>query len=112
VGLMFHKMRRLKSIKYIIIDLVCPLKLSYFWNFGSLLLLTLMLQLLSGLLLACFYCPHIDLAFLSLVRLNYDTWFGLGLRMLHVVGARLYFFFLYLHLGRGIYYFSFFSFSV
>jgi len=53
-----------------LIDLREPINLSYIWNFGSLLGMLLGVQIITGVLLAMFYCPHEESAFLSLAALN------------------------------------------
>nr|BDC91888.1 cytochrome b [Notomastus sp. GK-2021] len=89
------------------LDLPAPPNLSIFWNFGSLLGLCLALQIMTGLFLAMHYTPHIDHAFASCIHISRDVWMGWFLRAFHANGASFFFFFLYLHIARGIYYGSY-----
>lgn len=88
----------------IALRLPSPPNFSVWWNFGSLLGLCLVSQILRGLLLAAFYVPDTSWAFVSVIHLSRDVRFGWALRGLHVNMASLYFFCLYAHIGRGIYY--------
>ena len=89
------------------IDLPSPSNLSIWWNFGSLLGLCLVLQILTGLVLATRYTAHSSLAFDSVVSIMQDTNYGWLFRLLHSTGASFFFLFLYCHIGRGIYYGSY-----
>nr|QDP17256.1 apocytochrome b [Schizosaccharomyces pombe]QDP17267.1 apocytochrome b [Schizosaccharomyces pombe]QDP17278.1 apocytochrome b [Schizosaccharomyces pombe]QDP17289.1 apocytochrome b [Schizosaccharomyces pombe]QDP17300.1 apocytochrome b [Schizosaccharomyces pombe] len=89
------------------IDAPEPSNISYFWNFGSLLACVLVIQIVTGILLACFYIPNMDLAFLSVERIVRDVNYGFLLRAFHANGASFFFIFLYLHIGRGLYYGSY-----
>jgi len=84
-----------------------PFNLSYFWNFGSLALLCLVFQLLTGIFLAMHYTPHIDLAFSSVEHIMRDVNYGWFLRYLHANGASMFFIVVYVHVFRGLYYNSF-----
>lgn len=90
-----------------LVDLPSPLNLSYFWNFGSLLGIVLVLQLLTGLFLAINFSARVDLSFFSVSHLVRDVDYGWFFRITHANGARLFFFFLYAHISRGVYYFSY-----
>ena len=91
-----------------LIDLPAPNNLSIWWNFGSLLGLCLVTQILTGLFLAIHYIPHIDLAFSSIAHLTRDVNYGWLLRTIHANGSSWFFICIYLHIGRGIYYGSYF----
>ena len=91
-----------------LIDLPAPGNLSIWWNFGSLLGLRLVVQVLTGIFLAMHYTPHVDLAFSSVVHIMRDVNYGWLLRYLHANGASMFFVCIYLHIGRGIYYGSYF----
>jgi len=97
----------IKIINRVIVDLPAPNNLSIIWNFGSLLGLCLIIQILTGLFLAIHYSPHIDLAFSSCAHIARDVNYGWLIRNLHANGASWFFICLYLHIGRGIYYASF-----
>nr|ALO70565.1 cytochrome b [Eusphalerum torquatum] len=98
----------LKIMNNSLIDLPSPSNISAWWNFGSLLGLCLMIQILTGLFLAMHYNANIDMAFNSVVHICRDVNYGWLLRTLHANGASFFFICLYLHIGRGIYYSSYF----
>jgi len=77
------------------------------WNFGSLLGLCLVTQILTGLFLAIHYCGDASLAFSSVSHICRDVNYGWILRIIHANGARFFFVCLYLHIGRGLYYGSY-----
>nr|YP_009442031.1 cytochrome b [Cyclorhipidion bodoanus]AOY40252.1 cytochrome b [Cyclorhipidion bodoanus] len=90
-----------------IINLPTPSNISSMWNFGSLLGMCLMIQIMTGLFLAMHYCPNIDLAFNSVAHIARDVNYGWLLRIIHANGASFFFICLYTHIGRGIYYSSY-----
>nr|ARH54440.1 cytochrome b [Lebia chlorocephala] len=90
-----------------LIDLPTPSNISLWWNFGSLLGLCLIIQILTGLFLAMHYTASIDLAFNSVNHICRDVNFGWLLRTLHANGASFFFICIYLHIGRGMYYGSY-----
>nr|APX39977.1 cytochrome b [Lachnaia hirta] len=97
----------IKIINNSLVDLPTPSNISYMWNFGSLLGLCLVIQILTGIFLAMHYCPNIDLAFNSVSHICRDVNNGWLIRTLHANGASLFFVCLYIHIGRGIYYSSY-----
>ena len=84
-----------------------PSGLSYLWNFGSLALLSLVVQIVTGVFLAMFYTGHVDLAFDSVEHIMRDISFGWLLRYIHANGASLFFAVVYCHIFRGLYYGSY-----
>jgi len=91
-----------------------PKNLNYMWNFGSLALLVLVLQILTGIFLVMYYKPSAELtyggytvAFDSVERIMRDINFGWLIRYMHAVGASAFFVVVYMHIGRGLYYGSF-----
>nr|YP_009107539.1 cytochrome b [Enoplometopus debelius]AIU44736.1 cytochrome b [Enoplometopus debelius] len=90
-----------------LVDMPIPSNISTFWNFGSLLGLCLVIQILTGLFLAMHYTAHIDLAFSSVAHICRDVNYGWLLRTIHANGASFFFICLYLHIGRGMYYGSY-----
>ena len=84
-----------------------PSGLSYLWNFGSLALLSLVVQIVTGVFLAMFYTGYVDLAFDSVEHIMRDVSFGWLLRYIHANGASLFFAVVYLHIFRGLYYGSY-----
>nr|APX39193.1 cytochrome b [Calomicrus fallax] len=97
----------LKIINNSLIIFPTPSNISTLWNFGSLLGLCLMIQILTGLFLAMHYCPNIELAFNSVNHICRDVNYGWLIRTLHANGASFFFICLYTHIGRGIYYSSY-----
>lgn len=95
------------KINYALIDLPAPANISIWWNYGSLLGLCLTIQIVTGLFLSIHYAPNIILAFSSVVHISQDVNYGWILRSIHANGASIFFLFLYLHIGRGIYYGSY-----
>nr|YP_010692981.1 cytochrome b [Anastrepha suspensa]WCB98097.1 cytochrome b [Anastrepha suspensa] len=90
-----------------LVDLPAPINISAWWNFGSLLGLCLIIQILTGLFLAMHYTADINLAFNSVNHICRDVNYGWLLRTLHANGASFFFICIYLHIGRGIYYGSY-----
>nr|YP_054494.1 cytochrome b [Periplaneta fuliginosa]BAD32640.1 cytochrome b [Periplaneta fuliginosa] len=90
-----------------LIDLPAPSNISTWWNFGSLLGLCLVMQIVTGLFLAMHYCPNIETAFSSVAHICRDVNYGWLLRTLHANGASMFFICIYLHIGRGMYYGSY-----
>nr|YP_010279295.1 cytochrome b [Tetrapedia diversipes]UKG21064.1 cytochrome b [Tetrapedia diversipes] len=90
-----------------LIMLPTPVNINYWWNYGSLLGLFLMIQIISGLFLSFHYCPNIDMAFKSIVHIMKDTNSGWLIRLIHMNGASFYFIMMYIHISRNIYYNSF-----
>nr|QUO98335.1 cytochrome b [Silurus glanis]QUO98348.1 cytochrome b [Silurus glanis]QUO98362.1 cytochrome b [Silurus glanis]QUO98378.1 cytochrome b [Silurus glanis]UDH55018.1 cytochrome b [Silurus glanis] len=96
-----------KIINNALIDLPAPSNISAWWNFGSLLLLCLMMQILTGLFLAMHYTSDISTAFSSVVHICRDVNYGWLIRNIHANGASFFFICIYLHIGRGLYYGSY-----
>nr|AIY50977.1 cytochrome b [Noturus miurus]AIY50978.1 cytochrome b [Noturus miurus]AIY50987.1 cytochrome b [Noturus miurus]AIY50988.1 cytochrome b [Noturus miurus]AIY50989.1 cytochrome b [Noturus miurus] len=90
-----------------LIDLPAPSNISAWWNFGSLLLLCLITQILTGLFLAMHYTSDISTAFSSVAHICRDVNYGWLIRNLHANGASFFFICIYLHIGRGLYYGSY-----
>nr|YP_009936927.1 cytochrome b [Triceratopyga calliphoroides]QNT11864.1 cytochrome b [Triceratopyga calliphoroides] len=90
-----------------LVDLPAPINISAWWNFGSLLFLCLMIQILTGLFLAMHYTADISLAFNSVNHICRDVNYGWLLRTMHANGASFFFICIYLHVGRGMYYGSY-----
>nr|ASP18723.1 cytochrome b [Pycnonotus montis]QNH73815.1 cytochrome b [Pycnonotus melanoleucos] len=97
----------LKIINNSLIDLPTPSNISTWWNFGSLLGICLVTQIVTGLLLSMHYTADTSLAFASVAHICRDVKFGWLIRNLHANGASLFFMCIYLHIGRGIYYGSY-----
>ena len=106
-------MRLLKShpllglINSYMVDSPQPANISYLWNFGSLLALCLIIQILTGVFLAMHYNPSVDLAFISVEHIMRDVNYDWLIRYTHANVASFFFIFVYLHIGRGLYYGSY-----
>nr|YP_009236650.1 cytochrome b [Acraea egina]AMJ17107.1 cytochrome b [Acraea egina] len=97
----------IKIINGSLIDLPSPSNISAWWNFGSLLAICLVIQIITGLFLTMYYSANIDLAFFSVNYICRNVNYGWLIRTLHANGASFFFICIYLHIGRGIYYESF-----
>jgi quinol-cytochrome oxidoreductase complex cytochrome b subunit len=84
-----------------------PRNLSYWWNFGSLAGIVLVLMIVTGIFLAMNYTPNADLAFGSVERIMRDVNYGWLLRYMHQNGASFFFIIVYIHMFRGLYYGSY-----
>nr|YP_009945379.1 cytochrome b [Pochazia shantungensis]QOE55901.1 cytochrome b [Pochazia shantungensis] len=104
---MFKPKRKLTPINDFIIDLPSPSNISTWWNFGSLLGLCLMMQIVTGIFLSMHYTPNINNAFKSVIHITRDVNYGWMMRNIHANGASLFFLLTFLHAGRGMYYGSF-----
>uniref|UniRef100_Q9TDL3 Cytochrome b n=3 Tax=Cephalorhynchus eutropia TaxID=27608 RepID=CYB_CEPEU len=96
-----------KILNNTFIDLPTPSNISSWWNFGSLLGLCLIMQILTGLFLAMHYTPDTSTAFSSVAHICRDVNYGWFIRYLHANGASMFFICLYAHIGRGLYYGSY-----
>ena len=90
-----------------LVDYPTPITLTYTWGFGSLAGIFLGLQIITGLLLAMHYAPNVAIAFDILEHIMRDVNNGWLWRYLHANGASFFFVIVYLHIGRGLYYFSY-----
>lgn len=97
----------IKIINSSLIDLPAPVNISIWWNYGSLLGLCLVIQTATGLFLSIHYVPNIEIAFASVAHIRRDVNYGWLIRTAHANGGSIFFLFLYLHTGRGLYYNSF-----
>lgn len=97
----------LKVVNKTLYDLPSPKKISYWWGFGSLLGLFLVIQILTGLFLAVHYVSDLKVSFQSVDLITREVGSGWVIRAIHANGASSFFFFLYLHIGRGVYYKSY-----
>nr|AGY31042.1 cytochrome b [Heterandria formosa]AGY31043.1 cytochrome b [Heterandria formosa]AGY31048.1 cytochrome b [Heterandria formosa]AGY31049.1 cytochrome b [Heterandria formosa]AGY31066.1 cytochrome b [Heterandria formosa] len=97
----------LKIANNALVDLPAPVNISAWWNFGSLLGLCLIAQILTGLFLAMHYTSDISTAFSSVAHICRDVNYGWLIRNMHANGASFFFICIYLHIGRGLYYGSY-----
>jgi quinol-cytochrome oxidoreductase complex cytochrome b subunit len=84
-----------------------PRNLNYWWNFGSLAGIMLVVMIVTGVVLAMHYTPHATLAFDSVERIMRDVNYGWLLRYLHMNGGSMFFIVVYIHVFRGLYYGSY-----
>lgn len=97
----------LKLVNSYVVDAPQPINLSYLWNFGSLLAFCLIIQIVTGVTLAMHYNPSVAEAFNSVEHIMRDVNNGWLIRYLHANTASAFFFLVYLHIGRGMYYGSY-----
>nr|YP_003331093.1 cytochrome b [Narcetes stomias]BAI50298.1 cytochrome b [Narcetes stomias] len=97
----------LKIVNSALIDLPAPSNISVWWNFGSLLGLCLIAQILTGLFLAMHYTADISTAYSSVTHICRDVTYGWLIRSMHANGASFFFICLYTHIARGLYYGSY-----
>jgi len=97
----------LKMVNSYVIDSPQPSNISYLWNFGSLLAFCLIIQIITGVTLGMHYTPNISEAFDSVEHIMRDVNNGWLVRYLHSNTASAFFFLVYLHIGRGLYYGSY-----
>lgn len=97
----------LKLVNNYVYDSLMPLNLNFWFNFGSLLGFFLIVQIVTGVLLAMNYIPHVDLAFDSIEYIMREVPFGYIIRYSHANGAAFFFIAVYLHMARGLLYGSY-----
>lgn len=90
-----------------VIDAPTPSNISYWWNVGSLLGISLVIQIITGVTLAMHYNPSVSEAFNSVEHIMRDVNNGWLIRYLHSNTASAFFFLVYLHIGKGLYYGSY-----
>lgn len=96
-----------KIVSGSLVDLPSPRRLRYLWNYGSLLGIFIIIQILSGLLLSFHFRGDVILSFDRVIHIMRDVRYGWVLRVIHANGASIFFLLIYIHVGRGIYYGSF-----
>jgi ubiquinol-cytochrome c reductase cytochrome b subunit len=84
-----------------------PKNLNYWWTFGGILAFCLGMQIVTGIVLAMHYVPHVDYAFNSVERIMRDVNYGWLIRNLHANGASMFFIAVYIHMFRNLYYGSY-----
>jgi ubiquinol-cytochrome c reductase cytochrome b/c1 subunit len=84
-----------------------PRNFNYFWNFGALAMVTLMVMIVTGIFLAMNYQPNVELAFDSVQRIRRDVNYGWLIQYIHMNGASMFFIVTYIHIFRGLYYGSY-----
>jgi ubiquinol-cytochrome c reductase cytochrome b subunit len=84
-----------------------PKNFNYFWNFGALAMINLMIMIATGIFLAMHYTPHVSMAFDSVERIMRDVNYGWLFRYVHANGASMFFIVVYIHIWRGMWYGSY-----
>jgi ubiquinol-cytochrome c reductase cytochrome b/c1 subunit len=94
-------------VKETALDFPTPKNLNYWWTFGGILAVMLMVQIITGIVLVMHYTPHVDMAFDSVEHIMRDVNYGWLLRYLHANGASMFFIAVYIHMFRGMYFGSY-----
>ena len=84
-----------------------PRNFNYFWNFGALAMINLLVMIATGIFLSMHYTAHVNLAFDSVERIMRDVNYGWLLRYAHANGASMFFIVIYVHIWRALYYGSY-----
>lgn len=87
-----------------LLNLPTPPSISYLWNIGFLLGITLIMQIITGLVLSINFVRDISIAFESTIHIIRDIDYGWVIRYTHINGASIFFIFIYIHIARGVYY--------
>jgi ubiquinol-cytochrome c reductase cytochrome b subunit len=90
-------------------DSLLPININYAYGIGSIMGVNLIIQIFTGIFLAFHYVPEINLAFNSVETIMREIPYGYMIRYIHANGASLFFFMVYLHIARGLYYGSYIS---
>jgi ubiquinol-cytochrome c reductase cytochrome b/c1 subunit len=107
LGKWFHERLPVTDLTGHMLDFPTPKNLNYWWTFGGILSIMLMVQLITGIVLAMHYTAHVDMAFDSVEHIMRDVNYGWLLRYLHANGASMFFVAVYIHIFRGMYYGSY-----
>lgn len=89
------------------VDFPTPKNLNYWYTFGGILTVCLIIQIITGVILAMHYTPHTDYAFESVEHIMRDVNYGWLMRYIHSNGASMFFLAVYIHMFRGLYYGSY-----
>jgi len=95
------------TLRHTLVDYPTPRNLNYWWNFGSLAGIFLVIQIITGIVLAMHYTPSVDGAFASIEHIMRDVNYGWLIRYVHMNGASFFFIVVYIHIFRGLYYGSY-----
>jgi len=95
------------TLKHTLVDYPTPRNLNYWWNFGSLAGIFLLIQIITGIVLAMHYNPSVEGAFASIEHIMRDVNYGWLIRYVHMNGASFFFIVVYIHIFRGLYYGSY-----
>jgi len=101
----------IKFIKISLFKLPTPINISYWWNYGSLLGIFLIIQIIRGFFLSLHYCPNTIYAFNRIIHIIQNVTNGWLIHNIHINGATFFFICIYIHISRGIFYKSFILFN-
>ena len=101
-----------QMLNYFLLDLARPSNLLWFWNFGFILGVSIVIQVLRGFLLSLYYNDSVNYAFYSVIYLILEVENGYEIRFIHSSGARLLFFLIFIHMGRRIWFKSYYILEV
>lgn len=107
IGWLDHRLPIFTFMQHELHEYPTPRNLNYWWNFGSLAGIVLVVMILSGIFLAMHYTAHVDYAFNSVERIMRDVNYGWLIRYIHMNGASMFFIVVYIHMFRGLYYGSY-----
>jgi ubiquinol-cytochrome c reductase cytochrome b/c1 subunit len=108
IGKWFHeRLPVMDLVQAQLMDFPTPKNLNYWWTFGGILSVMLVVQIVTGIVLVMHYTPHVDMAFDSVEHIMRDVNYGWLLRYMHSNGASMFFIAVYIHMFRGMYYGSY-----
>ena len=102
-----HRLPIFTFVSHELYEYPTPRNLNYWWNFGSLAGIILVIMIVTGITLAMHYTPHTAMAFDSVERIMRDVNFGWLIRYIHMNGASMFFIIVYIHIFRGLYFGSY-----
>ena len=107
IGWIDYRLPIFSTLQHTLVDYPTPKNLNYWWNFGSLAGIFLMIQIITGIVLAMHYTPSVEGAFASIEHIMRDVNYGWLIRYVHMNGASFFFIVVYIHIFRGLYYGSY-----
>ena len=107
IGWIDYRLPIFSTLHHTLVDYPTPKNLNYWWNFGSLAGIFLMIQIITGIVLAMHYTPTVEGAFASIEHIMRDVNYGWLIRYIHMNGASFFFIVVYIHIFRGLYYGSY-----
>ena len=107
IGWIDYRLPIFSTLQHTLVDYPTPKNLNYWWNFGSLAGIFLMIQIVTGIVLAMHYTPSVEGAFASIEHIMRDVNYGWLIRYIHMNGASFFFIVVYIHIFRGLYYGSY-----
>jgi len=102
-----YRLPIVSAMRHSLVEYRMPRNLNYWWNFGSIAGICLVIQIISGLMLSMHYTAQVDMAFNSVEHIMRDVNGGWLLRYMHAVGASMFFTVVFIHIFRGLYFGSY-----